>query len=149
MDDTESISSLLSFPSPPLVYLSAGITSTFGKLRRAPIDEAACRTFSTLDACTCTRGGSAPLLRQVLWTVDVGQEFVIPASVSFVSVWGISAIFSAKDNCRGDGIPSRKKSRVTSYTISSRVSNPTISRHAKKFCRDLHLANSFYCILLL
>lgn len=29
---------LLSFPSPPLVYLSAGITSTFGKLRRAPID---------------------------------------------------------------------------------------------------------------
>lgn len=52
MDDVESISSLLSFPSPPLVYLSAGITSTFGKLRRAPIDEAACRTFSTLDAYT-------------------------------------------------------------------------------------------------
>lgn len=33
--------------------------------------------------------GEGPLLRQVLWTVDVGQEFVIPASVSFVSVWGI------------------------------------------------------------
>lgn len=63
-----------------------------------------------------------PLLRQVLWEVDVAQEFLIPRALSSASVhltrrW-ISTIFSAKDNCRGNGIPPRKKSRVMSYIIS-------------------------------
>lgn len=118
----------LSLLSVPCIYLYANISPTFGKLRP-----------------NVHRGGGDGRGRMPgifhagrvhvhaeEGEEEVGRGSVITASlmdgrrrprirntgVSFVSVWGISAIFPANDNCRGDGIPSRKKSRVTSYTIS-------------------------------
>lgn len=96
---------------------------------------------------TCTQARqclATPLLQQFLWTVDVGQEFVIPRpSHSCSFSWRdtgsrISTIFLAKDNCRGNGIPSCKKSRVMSYIISSRATctnawslSPLLRRNAR------------------
>lgn len=96
---------------------------------------------------TCTQARqclATPLLQQFLWTVDVGQEFVIPRpSHSCSFSWRdtgsrISTIFLAKDNCRGNGIPSCKKSRVMSYIISSRATctnarslSPLLRRNAQ------------------
>lgn len=121
----------LSLLSVPCIYLYANISPTFGKLRP-----------------NVHRGGGDGRGRMPgifhagrvhvhaeEGEEEVGRGSVITASlmdgrrrprirntgVSFVSVWGISAIFPANDNCRGDGIPSRKKSRVTSYTISWRA----------------------------
>lgn len=89
-------------------------------------------------------GLATPLLQQFLWTVDVGQEFVIPRpSHSCSFSWRdtgsrISTIFLAKDNCRENGIPSCKKSRVMSYIISSRATctnarslSPLLRRNAR------------------
>lgn len=96
---------------------------------------------------TCTQARqclATPLLQQFLWTVDVGQEFVIPRpSHSCSFSWRdtgsrISTIFLAKDNCRENGIPSCKKSRVMSYIISSRATctnarslSPLLRRNAR------------------
>lgn len=120
---------------PPSIYATR-VSSAFRKPRRTVHDIRAHipDIFRAGHTYTRTRTvlAATPLLRQVLCTVDVEQEFVIPrpfhsCSFSRRDTGGtpagrrISTIFLAKDNCRGNGIPSRKKSRVMSYIISSRA----------------------------
>lgn len=97
-------------------------SSAFRKPRRTVDDIRACipDIFPRWTHIHGRRGPGTPLLRRLLWTVDVGQEFVIPRpSHSRPFTWRgrISAIPPAEDNCRGNGIPPCKKSRVMSCII--------------------------------